>query len=188
MKYADYVKVKNDGRKYVIGGSYFTYKGVQYGKGTKIQYTFDFHKRVLMNAFKDSPYWKPEADYRMFEELYTPKPAWFDSIYYYKGRERWVCGMLACQADGMEIVPDRDFKEILVPVYYVEPPTPRELARQRFQDGTWVNCIFNRMFPGYVFFMLIAIIAHPAQRWSTWIVATMWFVIYTYLVICGKEE
>ena len=187
MKYSEYVKVKDDGRQYVIGGSYFTYKGVQYGKGTKIQYTFDFHKRVLTNANKNNPYWRPEADYRMNEKYYTPKPAWFSSIYYYHGNERWVCGMLAGQTDGMKIVPDRDFKEILVPVYYVEPPTPKELAHQRFKDGTWVNYIFNGMFPGYVILMLFAILAQPAQMISGWIVLTAAFAWYTYLKISGRE-
>ena len=84
--------------------------------------------------------------------------------------------------------PDTDIDHIENSIYYVEPPTPRELARGGGGGGAGVDGSVNKMLPGYVFFMLIAIIAHPAQRWSTWIVATMWFVIYTYLVICGKEE
>ena len=186
MKYVDYVKVKDDGRQYVIGGSYFTYKGVQYGRGTRIKFTWDFEQRFLQHTLSKNKYWNPDSDWRIGSKYYYPGPWKFWEIHYCRGIENWVCGYLA--GTGMKINPDTDIDHIENPIYYVELPTPRELARQRFQDGTWVNCIFNKMLPGYVFFMLIAIIAHPAQRWSTWIVATMWFVIYTYLVICGKEE
>ena len=184
MKYAEYQKVKGDGRRYVIGGSYFTYKGVQYGNGTKLQYTFDFHKRVLMNANKNNPYWKPQYDYKMYEEYYTPKPVWFNQIYYYKGQERWGCGMLACDAPGMEIVPDRDFKEILIPVYYVEPPTPKELFDERMHDGTWINYIPG-FIPVYICWMLFCLISN---QWLTgWVLGTYLFLRLSYLKISGQE-
>lgn len=177
MKYVDYLKVKDDGRKYVIGGSYFTYKGVQYGKGTKLLYTFDFHKRVIMNAHKNNPYWKPQYDYRMDERYYTLKPVWFDQIYYYHVEERWVCGMLACDAPGMKIIPDRDFKEILIPVYYVEPPTPKELLHTRLHDGTWFDYIGHYIII-YVLWLLFSLISY--QWLTSWILSTIGLIWISY--------
>lgn len=175
MKYVDYLKVKDNGRKYVIGGSFFTYKGVQYGKGTKLLYTFDFHKRALMAENKNNPYWRPQYDYRMDERYYTLKPVWFDSVYYKDGKAQWVCGMLA--GTGVDVVPDRDFKEILIPVYYVEPPTPKELRHTRLHDGTWFDYIGYYIII-YVLWLLFSLISY--QWLTSWILSTIGLIWISY--------
>lgn len=184
MRYVDYVNRSKDYKMYVIGGSYFTYKGVQYGKGTKIKFTWDFNQRFLRHTLSKNKYWRPEGDWRINNKYYDPNPSVFNQICIMDGKKTWICGNLA--GSGIDVVPDRDIAEIVRPVYYVEPPTPKELAHQRFKDGTWVNYIVNEMFPGYVILMFFAILAQPAQMISGWIVLTAFFAWYTYLKISGQ--
>lgn len=153
--------------QYVVGGSYFVYKGVKYGKGTVFKFKDEFYERIG----------KPVKTISI-----TGRMEKFDSIVIKNGKPIWYIWNNGYLED---VVPERDILGIPYPVYYFEP---KELAHRRFDNGTWVNYIFNDMFPGYVIFMLIAIVAHPAQRWSAWIILTVFFVIYTYLKICGKEK
>lgn len=182
LKYVDYINAPKDGKRYVIGGSYFTYKGVQYGKGTKIKFTWDFNQRFLRHTLGKNQFWKPESDWRINNQYYTPAPSWFDSIYYKDGKEVWVCGNLA--GTGMEVVPDMDIEEILVASYYVEPPTPKELFHQRMHDGTWINYIGTYIIV-YVLWMLFCLISYD---WIVgWIMGTYLFLRLSYLRLSGQE-
>ena len=181
MKYIDYVNRPKDYKTYVIGGSHFTYKGVQYGKGTKIKFTNDFSKRFIRHTMSKNEYWNPKYDWRLFSSYYQ-ETGFFHSINIVNGKENWICGMLA--GTGMEVVPDRDIDEIIRPVYYVEPPTPKELFHQRMHDGTWINYIGHYILI-YVLWLLFCLISY---QWLVgWIMGTYVFLHLSYLKLSGQE-
>ena len=158
--------------------NYFVYKGVKYGKGTKIKFTWEFNQRFLIHTMSKNKYWRAEADYRVGNKYYEPAPSWFWQINIIDGKEDWVCGYLA--GTGIEIVPDRDIEEILVPAYYVEPLTPRQLVKKRLKDGTWVNYIGAQT----VFYVLCLIISPIFREWYLiWTIGLYLYLRTSYLTL-----
>lgn len=140
--------------KFVTCGSYFTYKGIKYGRGTVFRFTADFYNRIGKSY---NPHQRKEQ---------------FDKIVEKNGEETWHCGMY-CPGDYYEnIVPDRDIWKIVEPVFYFEP---KELVKKRLKDGTWINYIWSETL-FYVFCLLISPIL---QQWYL-----IWTIgLYAYLRI-----
>ena len=138
--------------EFITCGSYFTYKGIRYGRGTIFRFTSEFYQ----NAGKSyNPHHRKEQ---------------FDKIVVKDGKQMWHCGMFCPGYYYEDVIPDRDIWTIVQPVYYFEP---KELVRQRLHDGSWIAYIW----PQTLFYILCLIVSPIFQEWYL-----IWTVgLYVYL-------
>lgn len=139
---------------YITGGSFFTYKGVRYGKGTQIRFTEEFYKRIE----------KPT------QFSFSKRKDHFESITIENGKEIWHVWN---SGDLKDVIPDRDIYNIVYPVYYYEP---KELARQRLQNGTWFDYVWKQT----LFYAACLLISPLFKEWYL-----IWTIgLYAYLRLC----
>lgn len=148
----------------VTSGSYFVYKGVKYGKYTKVSLTPEAYNR-----------------YGLHYTTFNPRVFVFHSIEEDEdGNEVWKLCLPNFAPfypkDFYGIVPERDFEPTMVPVYYM---TPRELVKSRLRDGTWIFYVWQQT----LVYVLCLIISPIFQQW--YLIWTMG--LYLYLRLCYIE-
>lgn len=148
--------------RYITGCNYFVYKGVKYGKGTVFRFTHEFCCK---------------HEGRSPTDIYTQpsNPKTLLSLAHENGKIVWKIRNGGWQGEIRydDIVPDRDIYCILEPVYYY---VPKELAKQRWHDGTWVNYIWKQT----LFYVLCLLVSPIFKEWYL-----VWTIgLYAYLRIC----
>lgn len=141
----------------VTSGDYFTFRGVRYGRHTKLRFKKEVYERVG----------------KVPNKRYTT----FYSIQNNNGETVWHCGKdWLCTEQHANIVPDRDIEVIITPVYYY---TPKELVKHRFQDGTWFAYIWKQTLIYAVCLLVSPILQQWYLIWTTG--------LYLYLRLCYIE-
>lgn len=120
---------------YMTSGSYFWYKGVRYGLGTKILFTEDFYKRVREyvnpHAITAGPAIRNGLKYPYFRKL--------QFIREIDGKIVWGFGNPLIAHQYTDVDPERDIEKIITPVWYL---TPEEMIKKRLSDGTWIEQVW----------------------------------------------
>lgn len=159
---------------YVTTGSYFTYKGVRYGKRTRVLFTEGFYKRIgeYINPTK-SHSWAITCGYKF------PYFRTFSSVSMENGKQVLHFGgrnLTLTVYHYVDIDPDRDIEKIITPVYYF---TPKEMVKKRLNDGTWFCYVWWQT----LVYALCLLISPLFQQWYL-----IWTVgLYFYLRICYIE-
>lgn len=139
----------------VTGGSFFTYHGIRYGKGTQIRFNQQFYDT------RNKPY------------SWSKRKEEFDSIVIEGGKSIWRCGICGIGERYADVVPDRDIYAIIKPYYYFEP---KELVRTRLQNGTWINYVWKQT----LFYVVCLLISPIFKEWYL-----IWTIgLYAYLRLC----
>lgn len=145
---------------YIVGGSYFTYKGVRYGVKTRVKFSKEFYSRAG-TAYN----WHGLR----FQDL--------DRYYQYIG-DTWFVGEWRSSESGSKylrfafyehmqhIDPDKDIVEITRPIYYYDPPTQKDIRQKRLKNGTWFLYIWD-----ITLWYILALLVSP--------IFTQWYVIWT---------
>ena len=155
---------------YATSGSYFTYKGVRYGRRTLIKFSDEFRERIR-NHVKPGTY-SNLANYP--GRFRGPTP--FNAIKEENGQKVWLFGSPMVTDWIIDFVPDRDIVEIVTPIYYL---TPREMVKQRLKDGSWILYVW----PQTLFYIFCLLISPLFKQWYI-----IWTTgLYLYLRICYIE-
>lgn len=142
---------------YVTGCSYFTYKGVRYGEGTKIRFNQQFY---------DSR----NKKHRCYEKVEILKCI-------EDGGKVWHCGQHITYERYEDVVPDRDIYGIVKPYYYY---VPKELVQERLRDGTWILYIW----PQTLFYTLCLIVSPIFQEWYLiWTIGLYAYLRLSYIAL-----
>ena len=159
---------------YVTRGDYFVYKGVRYGRYTKILFTEDFYKRVgeYIEPWKARGWLGSGWKFPYFKT--------FHSIGYENGKTIWRLNKTNWEIlkpdEYYDIDPERDIENIITPVWYLEP---KELVKLRFSNGSWINYIWRQT----VAYVLCLLISPIFQQWYL-----IWTVgLWLYLRLCYIE-
>lgn len=151
---------------------HFTYRGKEYGYATKVRFTKEFYMRQFQKYGPNSIWGTWHRHY--VNEYQFVKPSMFYHIKIKEGKTIW--NFFDFEVD--DLVPDRDIKEIVHPVYYVKPKTDKEKIQEKKEKGlTW-----SYIWPGtlvYIFCMLIVIPIFNERVWG-WIAATIVYRNYYY--------
>ena len=161
---------------YITNGSYFTYKGVRYGRYTEILFTKDFHRRHPP-AFR--PMWAFYTGGNWMDHI--PCRRTFHSIVIENGKEVWRFGDPMIYHKYDDIDPDRDIEAINVPVWYLEP---KEMVKKRLMDGTWINYIWPQTL-FYIFCLLASLITY--EWYIVWIIGTYVYLRTSYITLSKGE-
>ena len=158
-----------------IRQNYFVYRGIKYGKGTKIRFTRDFYLRLKQYRTEVYRRNNPNSNFTFSNTYYRePEPSYFHYINIIDNKEEWICGSLA--GTEMEIIPDRDIQEILYAVYYFDPLSPKELVKVRLKNGTWFDYIWKQT----LFYVVCLLISPLFKQWYL-----IWTIgLYAYLRLC----
>ena len=155
---------------YATSGSYFVYKGVRYGRRTLIHFTKEFEKNVRKHV-------QPGTLSNLAEypgRFRRPTP--FNMIKEENGQLIWAFGSAGISDRFVNFVPDRDIAEIVTPVFYL---TPKEMAKQRLKDGTWIAYVW----PQTLFYIFCLLISPLFKQWYI-----IWTTgLYLYLRVCYIE-
>lgn len=145
----------------VTSGSYFTYEGVRYGQYTIVTFTkegFKHHGLTYYNRTLTFHSIERGEDGKLIWKFCVPNFA----PYYPLELHDFDWG--------------RDIEKIATPVYYM---TPRELAKSRLRDGTWIFYVWQQT----LVYVLCLIISPIFQQW--YLIWTMG--LYLYLRLCYIE-
>lgn len=164
---------------YITHGSYFVYKGIKYGFPTTVLFTDAFYKRVGETHLGGE-------HYGSWHYLNEPMYKAFTSIKMIDGKETWNFSSNINYPEFpdchyTDIVPERDIREIIYPVYYMKPS---ELVKTRFRNGTWFNYVWKQT----LIYVLCLLISPVFKQWYL-----IWTIgLYLYLRLCyielAKEE
>lgn len=158
---------------YVTSGDYFVYKGIRYGRYTKILFKDEFYERFNETI---KPNW---ANVRLWGWKY-PYFRTFHSIGCENGKTVWRLNRpnweILKPDDYVDVDPERDIEKIVVPVWYMEP---KELVKLRLENGTWINYIW----PQTLVYALCLLVSPIFQQWYL-----IWTVgLWLYLRLCYIE-
>ena len=151
---------------YVTGGSYFTYKGVRYGRYTKVRFNDEFLKRVRELHYPYSPHRGKRTFHSIIEE---------------NGQKIWRFGDIMIYHKYIDIDPDRDIEAINVPVWYLEP---KEMVKKRLSEGTWINYILPQTL-FYIFCLLASLVTN--DWWVVWTIGTYIYLKTSYTTLSKGE-
>lgn len=139
---------------------YFIFNGDKLGKGTKVQFNYEFYKRNAPgNLFAGYQYTKP-------------KPSIFSHTKYEDDKIIWYFNN--CIVD--DLVLERDIEAVVMPVPYVEKTDKDKINEKKESGQTW-----EYIWPGtvvYIFCMLFITIFN--ERIWGWIAATILYNNYCY--------
>lgn len=133
----------------VTNGSYFTYKGVRYGKYTQILFKDNVYERLNdVPKYLSVRTWGSKSPYfRTFRDIQQVN-----------GKNVWLLGYPLATQRYVDIDPDRDIEQIIIPIYYYEP---KELVKKRLMDGTWIWYIW----PQTLFYIVCLLVSPVFQQW-----------------------
>lgn len=142
-------------KMYITHGSYFIANGVKYGQGTTLRMSQSFYKR---HGIKKSPY------------KYTNEI--FYEIVKRDGKTLWGFGKWYGAKKYYELNTETDIEAIMSPVYYY---IPKELAKERLKNGTWIQYVSGIETLCLIAWMIVILVA---KDWFTgWIFG---FIVYGY--------
>lgn len=165
---------------YVTCGSYFTYKGIRYGRYTQILFTEEFYKRA--NEYIDpcsTRSWAIMGGYKF------PYFRVFHSVENKDGKEIWRLQRPKATdlkpTEYVDVDPERDIANIVKPVWYLEP---KELVRMRLSNGTWMNYIGVQT----LFFIICLLASLVTNQWYlVWTVGTYIYLRTSYITLSKGE-
>lgn len=160
---------------YVNHGSYFTYKGVRYGRGTKILFTEEFYKRIgeYIDPHKTHNKWILFGWKFPYFKVFHSNERRGDKMVWKLNDPNWA---MFKPEEYIDVDPERDIEKIVTPVWYMEP---KELVKMRLQNGTWFAYVWKQT----LVYALCLLISPLFQEWYL-----IWTIgLYAYLRLCYIE-